>query len=70
VAVTLVYLVILFVFLPLLIWELFREHAQTTFSAWFVAGIFMLLTLPIFLCGLLQHLVNYTKPHLQKHIIR
>ena len=64
------YLLILFVCLPLLIWGLVREHAKTTFSAWFVAGIFMLLTLPIFLWGLVQHLLNYTQPHLQKHIIR
>lgn len=68
--VTLLYLFILLVCLPLLVWELLREHAKTTFSAWFVAGIFMLLTLPIFLWGLLQHLLNYSQPHLQKHIIR
>lgn len=70
VAVILLYLVILCVCLPLLIWELIRQHAETSFSAKFVAGIFVLLTLPIFLWGLLQHLLNYTQPHLQKHIIR
>lgn len=70
VSVILLYLIILCVCLPLLIWELIRQHAETRFSAWFVAGIFVLLTLPIFLWGLLQHLLNYTQPHLQKHIIR
>lgn len=70
IAVTVFYLVILFVCLPLLIWALFKEHVKTSFSAWFVAGIFMLLTLPIFLWGLMQHLLNYTQPNLQKHIIR
>lgn len=70
VSVILLYLVILCVCLPLLIWGLIRQHAETSFSARFVAGIFVLLTLPIFLWGLLQHLLNYTQPHLQKHIIR
>ena len=70
ITITIIYLIILTVCLPLLIWGLLREHATITFSAWFIAGIFMLLTLPIFLTGLLQHLINYTQPHLQKHIIR
>ncbi len=65
-----VYCVVLVVLLPVLIWELYREHAEDSFKAWFVAGIFVLLTIPIFLAGLVQHLLNYTQPHLQKHIIR
>ena len=65
-----IYLMVLFVMLPLLIYGLYREHAQAQFKVWFVAGIFLLLTLPIFLLGLMQHLFNYTQPHLQKHIIR
>ena len=68
--VIIIYLMILFVMLPLLIYGLYVEHAQAHFKGWFVAGIFVLLTLPIFLVGLVQHLFNYTKPHLQKHIIR
>lgn len=64
------YLMILFVMLPLLIYWLYIEQAGVHFKAWFVAGIFVLLTLPIFLAGLMQHLFNYTKPNLQKHIIR
>lgn len=64
------YLMILFVMLPLLVYWLYIEQAGPHFKAWFVAGIFVLLTLPIFLAGLMQHLFNYTKPNLQKHIIR
>lgn len=64
------YLMIFFVALPLLIYGLYSENAQAQFTAWFVAGIFVLLTLPIFLLGLMQHLFNYTRPQLQKHIIR
>lgn len=64
------YLMIFFVALPLLVYGLYREKAEAQFKAWFVAGILVLLTLPIFLLGLMQHLFNYTKPQLQKHIIR
>ena len=64
------YCVVLLVVLPLLVWELYREGTPDEFKAWFVAGIFMLLTIPVFLVGLVQHLLNYTQPHLQKHIIR
>lgn len=68
--VIILYLMILFVMLPLLIYGLYVGHAPGHFKAWFVAGIFVLLTLPIFLAGLMQHLFNYTNPNLQKHIIR
>lgn len=64
------YLLVFFIVLPLLIYGLYRENAKPQFKVWFVAGIFVLLTFPIFLLGLMQHLFNYTKPHLQKHIIR
>lgn len=39
-------------------------------KAWFIAGIFVFMTIPISLWGILQHLVHYTQPELQKHIIR
>uniref|UniRef100_A0AAX7U6A5 Transmembrane protein 184C n=1 Tax=Astatotilapia calliptera TaxID=8154 RepID=A0AAX7U6A5_ASTCA len=39
-------------------------------KAWFIAGIFVFMTIPISLWGILQHLVHYTQPELQKPIIR
>ena len=54
----------------MLIIKLYKENADDQVKAWFVAGLFVLLTLPIFLIGAMQHMFNYTKPHLQKHIIR
>ena len=65
-----IYLIVLLVALPLLIFKLYEEKAGDQFKAWFVGGIFVLLTLPIFLIGLMLHMFNYTKPYLQKHIIR
>lgn len=39
-------------------------------KAWFIAGVFVFMTIPISLWGILQHLVHYTQPELQKPIIR
>lgn len=64
------YFLMILIFLPLLIVALYKSNAKAHFSAWIVAAIFVLLTIPIFLANLLQHLFNYTRPHLQAHIIR
>lgn len=39
-------------------------------KAWFIAGVFVFLTIPISLWDILQHLVHYTQPELQRPIIR
>ncbi|PFX26674.1 Transmembrane protein 184C [Stylophora pistillata] len=64
------YFVLLCVALPLTVWELHRSRAETHVQAWFIAGCFVFLTIPISLWGILQHLVNYTKPELQRRIVR
>eukprot|EP00731_Ephydatia_muelleri_P028273 Em0019g1146a len=66
----LIYLVIVVLVMPLLVWKLYRLETTPHFKAWFVAGVFVLLTLPVFLYGLVLHLLNYTQPHLQHYIIR
>ncbi|MPC19806.1 Transmembrane protein 184C [Portunus trituberculatus] len=38
--------------------------------AWLIGGIFVFMAIPITLWEIVQHLINYTKPKLQKHIIR
>lgn len=49
---------------------LFNSQVGTHNKAWFIAGIFVFMTIPISLWGILQHLVHYTQPELQKPIIR
>ncbi|XP_059119079.1 transmembrane protein 184C-like [Peromyscus eremicus] len=39
-------------------------------KAWFIAGIFMLVTVQVSFWGILQHLVHFTQPELQKLIMR
>lgn len=64
------YFVVLCVALPLTVWELHRFRAETHVQAWFIAGCFVFLTIPISLWGIVQHMVNYTKPELQRRIVR
>ncbi|XP_032811344.2 transmembrane protein 184C [Petromyzon marinus] len=64
------YVMLLLVALPLCVWELQRAEIKAQTQAWFIAGIFVFLTIPISLWGILQHLVHYTQPELQKPIIR
>ncbi|KAK2507724.1 hypothetical protein MC885_012148, partial [Smutsia gigantea] len=65
-----IYLVSIVVAVPLCVWELQKLEVGIHTKAWFIAVIFLLLTIPISLWGILQHLVHYTQPELQKPIIR
>ena len=55
---------------PLCILELNRKGAPDHVQAWFIGGIFVMMAVPISLWGILQHLIYYTQPELQRHIIR
>ncbi|KAK6172660.1 hypothetical protein SNE40_016273 [Patella caerulea] len=68
--VILVYICIMVIALSLLIVELYRKDTPDHVKGWFVGGIFALMSLPISLWGILQHLVYFTQPVLQKNIIR
>ena len=37
-----------------MIYGLYAVHAEATFSAWFIGGLFTLFSIPIFLANLLQ----------------
>ncbi|KAM9329138.1 transmembrane protein 184C [Gastrophryne carolinensis] len=68
--VVMLYIIGLVVAIPICVWELQKMEVSVPTKAWFVAGIFVLMTIPISLWGILQHLVHYTQPELQKPIIR
>ncbi|XP_049591578.1 transmembrane protein 184C isoform X3 [Syngnathus scovelli] len=68
--VLLLYVVLLLAVVPLCVWELHKDKVGTHGKAWFIAGIFVFLTIPISLWDILQHLVHYTQPELQRPIIR
>ena len=64
------YLILLVVALPFLIIEFQVNGTQTHIQAWFIGGLFVLMAIPISLWGILQHLVHFTQPILQKNIVR
>uniref|UniRef100_A0A8C5KUH8 Transmembrane protein 184C n=1 Tax=Jaculus jaculus TaxID=51337 RepID=A0A8C5KUH8_JACJA len=68
--VVVLYLLSVMVAVPICVWEIQKLEVGIHTKAWFIAGIFMLLTIPISLWVILQHLVHYTQPELQKPIIR
>uniref|UniRef100_A0A8C9B4Q1 Transmembrane protein 184C n=1 Tax=Prolemur simus TaxID=1328070 RepID=A0A8C9B4Q1_PROSS len=65
-----IYLVSAVVAVVVCVWELQKLKVGIHTKAWFIAGIFVLLTIPVSLWVILQHLVHYTQPELQKPIIR
>ncbi|XP_048861150.1 transmembrane protein 184C [Brienomyrus brachyistius] len=64
------YIFLLLAVLPLCIWEVQKSEVGVHNKAWFIAAIFVFMTIPISLWGILQHLVHYTQPELQKPTIR
>ncbi|XP_046852379.1 transmembrane protein 184C-like [Xenia sp. Carnegie-2017] len=65
-----VYILLLCISVPLCIWELHNRRARTHTQACFIGAIFMFFTIGFAIAGIIQHLLNYTKPHLQKYILR
>ncbi|XP_021026529.1 transmembrane protein 184C [Mus caroli] len=64
------YATAILVAVPICIWKFQKMKVGMHTKSWFIAGIFLLLTVPVSLWGILQHLVHYTQPELQKPIIR
>jgi hypothetical protein len=63
------YSIVVVIVLPLIVFERNRHYSQKV-EAWFIGGIFVLATLPLSMLAIIKHALNYSKPHLQKYIIR
>lgn len=64
------YLFIIVVLLPLVIMRAVKDGFNKKMSIPIVGGVFVILTLPISFWLIIQHMLYYSKPKLQKHIIR
>lgn len=64
------YSLLLVVAIVLIAIDLDAHKADTPVWGWFVGGLFVLFSLPISIWGILQHVINYTKPDLQRREIR
>ena len=62
--------VVVLIALALSAWDMHRNRRAAHFIAWFVAGVFVLLAVPITFYEVAQHLENYRMPRLQRHVIR
>lgn len=58
------------ILVPCFAFEMLKNDYDPKLIAWFVAGVFVLLALPITFWEIAMHLEHYAKPHLQKHVIR
>lgn len=68
--VAMAYVAVLVVFLPWWIYSVVVSGADPRKLGWLLAGVFVMLTLPLTLFEIAGHIGNYSKPYLQKHIIR
>ncbi|XP_041910267.1 LOW QUALITY PROTEIN: transmembrane protein 184C-like [Arvicola amphibius] len=66
----LIYVISILVSVPFCVWELQKLKVGIHTETWFIAGVFLVLTIPLSLWGIVQHIVHYTQPELQKPIIR
>lgn len=56
--------------LPILVVRVVQNGFQKSDQGILIGGVFVLMALPIAFWQITQHMVHYTKPRLQKHIIR
>ena len=56
--------------LPFVSYDMIKSGYKTLTIAWFIAFVFVALSLPITLYEVTQHLENYRAPRLQRHVIR
>lgn len=61
---------IIFGFLPWMIYELRHNDKELHVQAWFIAGVFMCLSIPLTFYDISQHFRHWNQPDLQKYIVR
>lgn len=64
------YLILIVVILPLLVTRAIKDGFQRKTSIPLIGGVFVIMTLPMSFWLIIQHMLYYSKPKLQKHIIR
>ncbi|CAG0916692.1 unnamed protein product [Notodromas monacha] len=69
-AVMTLYASAVFFAIPFLVVNLTNSGINGRTQLWLVSLIFCVLTIPLTMWEIIQHLIHYTRPELQKHIIR
>jgi hypothetical protein len=65
-----VYALVIVVLLPVLVVNAVNNGFTKSDQISLIGGVFVMMALPITFWEITQHMVYYTKPSLQKHIIR
>lgn len=63
-------IVLAIIALPILCWQLTKHDVEQHVIGWFVAGVFVVLTVPISMFGIFLHLHHWCQPELQRLVIR
>lgn len=64
------YTIVLCILVPSLVFTCLGHECSKKQRTQLIGGVFVLLAIPISFWEITQHLVHYTKPYLQKHVIR
>ena len=56
--------------IPVVAYQMHKHDYEKLYIAWFIAGVFAMLSIPITFYEVILHLENYRAPKLQKHVIR
>eukprot|EP00051_Salpingoeca_urceolata_P013333 m.167184 g.167184 ORF g.167184 m.167184 type:complete len:413 (+) comp17765_c0_seq4:315-1553(+) len=56
--------------LPWGLYEMYHHHYETHVKAWFAAGVFVCLAVPISVWQIAQHFAHWNRPRLQRHVVR
>ncbi|KAG1653146.1 hypothetical protein FOA52_010830 [Chlamydomonas sp. UWO 241] len=59
-----------FLALPLTVWEFSRVGYDIHYQGWFFGGLFVIMSIPISIYEVALHTEHYTRPRLQRYIIR
>lgn len=57
-------------FLPYFMWRLHEDRYEKHIIAWFSAGFFVILAVPLSFYEIVQHLRHYNQPFLQRYVVR
>lgn len=64
------YALAILVFVPIFLVKSFKTGFNKHEQEIVIAGVFVWITIPVSLWEIIQHVVHYTQPKLQKHVIR
>lgn len=64
------YALAVLIFIPLFIAKSVKDGFTRADQEIFIGGIFVIVALPISFYEIIQHVIHFTQPKLQKHIIR